>query len=51
MTGHNGYLNPLFHAALMGYDSDHTQLDAVGMAWFLSKQNKRSKDSLAWRNS
>lgn len=40
-TGHHGYLNPLFHSAQMGYDSDHTQLDAVGMAWFLSKQKSR----------
>lgn len=43
-SGHKGYLSPHFHAAMMGYDSDHTQLDAVGMAWFLSKQKKHFKD-------
>lgn len=45
-TGHTGYLSPLFHAAMMGFDSDHTQLDAVGMEWFLSRRKKRSKDLL-----
>ena len=42
--GHTGYLSPHFHAAMMGYSTDHTQLDAVGMAWFLFKQKKLLKD-------
>jgi hypothetical protein len=44
--GHKGYLSPHFHAAMMGYSTDHTQLDAAGMAWFLSRQKKHLKDSL-----
>lgn len=44
-SGHTGYLSPLFHAAMMGYDSDYTQLDAVGMAWFHSKRKKPSAAS------
>lgn len=38
----SGYLNPHFHAVMMGFEIDHTRLNAVGMQWWSSRPRKRS---------
>jgi len=36
-----GQLNPRWVEWLMGYEIDHTELNALGIAWFRSKSGKR----------
>lgn len=42
--GYKGFLNPAFVEAMQGYEIGHTDLDALGMQWFLHKQKKHLKD-------
>lgn len=41
-----GQLNPQWVEWLMGYQIGHTELDALATAWFHSKSERRSKNSL-----
>lgn len=40
--GYQGYLNPAFVEAMMGFEIGHTDLDALGTQWFQNKQKKLS---------